>query len=64
MDANDRLGRYYTKFKALPFFTRRAIIFGASLALWWFGALLASMHVNNNLCRRASSHGRRRRYLV
>ncbi len=50
MDASDRLGRYYTKFMALPFFTRRAIIFGASLALWWFGALLASMHVNNNLC--------------
>ena len=50
MNATDRLTRYYTKFMALPFFARRAIIFGASLALWWFAALLASMHVNNSLC--------------
>ncbi|MGF6472632.1 hypothetical protein [Paraburkholderia youngii] len=46
----DRLTVCYTKFMALPFFTRRAIIFGASLALWWFAAMLASMHVNNDLC--------------
>ncbi|WP_152854788.1 hypothetical protein [Paraburkholderia atlantica] len=46
----DRLSVCYTKFMALPFFTRRAIIFGASLALWWFAAMLASMHVNNDLC--------------
>jgi len=50
LNASDRLTRYYTKFMALPVFTRRAIIFGASLALWWFGAMLSSMHVNNNLC--------------
>jgi hypothetical protein len=35
---------------ALPFFVRRAIIFVASVALWWFAAWLASMHVNNDLC--------------
>ncbi|MGF6735586.1 hypothetical protein OKW50_007759 [Paraburkholderia youngii] len=46
----DRLTVCYTKFMTLPFFTRRAIIFGASLALWWFAAMLASMHVNNDLC--------------
>ncbi|NVI08929.1 hypothetical protein FSB64_35440 [Paraburkholderia sp. JPY454] len=50
MNAMDRLTVCYTKFMALPFFTRRAIIFGASLALWWFAAMLASMHVNNELC--------------
>lgn len=46
MNATDRLTFYYSKFMALPFFTRRAIIFVASLALWWFGAMLAS----NDFC--------------
>lgn len=50
MNATDRLTAYYAKFNALSFFTRRAIIFVASLALWWFGAMLASMHVNNDFC--------------
>lgn len=50
MNAADRLTAYYTKFMALPFFTRRAIIFCASLSLWWFAAMLASKHVNNDLC--------------
>ena len=46
----DRLTAYYEKFNALSFFARRAIIFAVSLALWWFGAMLSSMHVNNDLC--------------
>jgi len=50
MNAVDRIASYYSKFLALPFFTRRAIIFVASLVLWWFAAMLASMHVNNDLC--------------
>ncbi|RKT10634.1 hypothetical protein B0G69_8067 [Paraburkholderia sp. RAU2J] len=50
MNAAERLTACYTKFMALPFFTRRAVIFGASLSLWWFGALLSSKHVNNDLC--------------
>ncbi len=50
MNGADRVAASYTKFMALPFFTRRAIICVASLALWWFAAWLASMHVNNNLC--------------
>jgi len=50
MNAIDWLMPFYRKFIALPFFTRRAIIFVASVVLWWFGAMLASMHFNNNLC--------------
>ncbi|MEX3931205.1 hypothetical protein AB4Y32_05175 [Paraburkholderia phymatum] len=50
MRAADWLTLFYVKFMALPFFARRAIIFVVSLALWWFAAMLASMHVNNDLC--------------
>jgi hypothetical protein len=50
MDAASRLEAYYTKFMAMSFFARRVIIFMASLALWWFGAMLSSMHVNNDFC--------------
>ncbi|WP_429349343.1 hypothetical protein [Paraburkholderia sp. Clong3] len=36
---------------ALPFFARRGIIFVASVALWWFAAMLASKHVvDMDLC--------------
>jgi hypothetical protein len=50
MNTTDQMTAYYTKFMALSFFTRRLIIFVASIALWWFAAMLASMHVNNELC--------------
>lgn len=50
MNPTNRLFLYYTKFMALPFFVRRMIVFIASVALWWFAAMLASMHVSNDLC--------------
>ena len=50
MGVTDRLTSCYMKFMALPFLARRTIIFLASLGLWWFAAMLASMHVNNDLC--------------
>ncbi|APA90422.1 hypothetical protein BJG93_33065 (plasmid) [Paraburkholderia sprentiae WSM5005] len=46
----DRLSVCYTNFMALPFFLRRVVIFIASVALWVFGAWLAHMHVNMDLC--------------
>ncbi|OLL27766.1 hypothetical protein BTH42_31685 [Burkholderia sp. SRS-W-2-2016] len=51
MELIDRMVPYYRKFMALPFFARRAIIFVASVALWWFAAMLASRHtVDMDLC--------------
>ncbi|MGF6537187.1 hypothetical protein [Paraburkholderia youngii] len=51
MDPIERPTDYYSKFIALPFFARRAIIFVASVALWWFAAMLASKHVvDMDLC--------------
>ena len=51
MDPIDRSTSHYSKFMALPFFARRAIIFVASVALWWFAAMLASKHaVDMDLC--------------
>ncbi|SIT48768.1 conserved exported hypothetical protein [Paraburkholderia ribeironis] len=50
MTIMNRFAAWYLKFNALSFFARRAIIFAASVALWWFAAMLQSMHFNNDLC--------------
>ncbi|NUX57944.1 hypothetical protein [Paraburkholderia youngii] len=50
MDPIERPTDYCSKFMALPFFARRAMIFVASVALWWFAAMLASKQVDMNLC--------------